>query len=108
MYNFDGPLFFENVSYFMARVRRAMRAAKQPVRHIVVDAGAIDTIDYTAAEELKAFCAELKADDITVNLAHVSPHLLVQLEDTGIADVLGEDAIYSTLYDALHALVAKK
>ena len=108
VYNFDGPLFFENVSYFMARVRRAMRAAKQPVRHIVVDAGAIDTIDYTAAEELKAFCAELNADGITVSLAHVSPHLLVQLEDNGIADVLGGDAIYSTLYDALHALVVKK
>lgn len=108
VYNFDGPLFFENVSYFIARVRRAMRAAKQPVRHIVVDAGAIDTIDYTAAEELKAFCAELNADGVTISLAHVSPHLLVQLEDTGIAEALGNDAIYSTLYDALHALVKAK
>ncbi len=104
VYNFDGPLFFENVSYFVARVRRAMRAAKQPVRHIVVDAGAIDTIDYTAAEEFKVFCTELHADGVTVNLAHVSPHLRVQLEDTGIAELLGEGAVYSTLYDALHSL----
>ncbi len=107
VYNFDGPLFFENVSYFIARVRRAMRAAKQPVRHIVVDAGAIDTIDYTAAEEFKVFCTELHADGVTVSLAHVSPHLRVQLEDTGIAEVLGENAVYSTLYDALHSLAKK-
>ena len=107
VYNFDGPLFFENVSYFVARVRRAMRAAKQPVRHIVVDAGAIDTIDYTAAEEFKVFCTELHADGVTVNLAHVSPHLRVQLEDTGIAELLGEGAVYSTLYDALHSLAKK-
>lgn len=107
VYNFDGPLFFENVSYFIARVRRAMRAAKQPVRHIVVDAGAIDTIDYTAAEEFKVFCTELHADGVTVSLAHVSPHLRVQLEDTGIAELLGEGAVYSTLYDALHSLAKK-
>ena len=84
-----------------------MRAAKQPVRHIEVDAGAIDTIDYTAAEEFKVFCTELHADGVTVSLAHVSPHLRVQLEDTGIAEVLGENAVYSTLYDALHSLAKK-
>lgn len=101
VYSFESPLYFENVGYFTHRVRRAIRNAKEPVTYIAIDAGAIDTIDYTAAEELKPFFAKLQAGGVRISFAHVTPHMKEQLEYLGIMDVIGEHNIYSTLGDAL-------
>lgn len=107
VYSFESPLYFENISYFAHRLRRAMRNAKNPVTNIVIDAGAIDTIDYTASEELKLFLAKLQKTKIRISFAHVMPHVKEQFEYFGITDVIGVENIYATLSDALRPHIGK-
>ncbi len=103
VYSFESPLYFENVGYFAHRLRRAIRNAKEPVTYIAIDAGAIDTIDYTAAEELKPFFAKLQAGGMRISFAHVTPYMEEQLEYLGIMDVIGRRNVHPTLNDALDA-----
>lgn len=104
VYSFDGALFFENSAYFVSRVKHAIESAKHPVRAVIVDAGAIDSIDYTAVEEVKRLCARLKEKSISLGFSHVSPNLQRQLEDFGVADIVN-GAIYATLTEALRKTV---
>jgi len=108
VYSFESPLYFENVGYFAHRIRRAIRNAKEPVTYIVIDAGAIDTVDYTAAEELKPFFEKLQTDGLRVGFAHVTPYMKEQLEYLGIMDVIGEDNIHPTLDGALQVKHSRK
>ena len=113
VYSFDGSLFFENVTYFTHRLQLCIDNSKTPVHTVIVDAGAIDSIDYTAAEELKQFCARLHDKSVNLAFGHVSPGLMRQLEEFGIAEVI-HDGAFTTLSEAikhagrLHASNAKK
>ncbi len=101
VYSFDGSLFFENITYFTSRIRRAINGAVRPVHYVLVDAGAIDSIDYTAVEHLKILYRQLSSDDIKLGFAHVSPSLLEQLGNFGIVDLVGADHIFPTLNAAI-------
>ncbi len=101
VYGFDGSLFFENIGYFVNRVQRAVEGADKTVRLVVIDASAIDSVDYTAAEELKRFAERLKEVKITIKFAHVAPILRQQLLDFGIAEAIGKKNIHATLTEAL-------
>lgn len=101
VYSFDGSLFFENITYFTAQLRRAIANAKQPVRIVIIDAGAIDSVDYTAVEAIKRLHTRLHRNDITLRFAHVSPNLHGQLADYGVVALLGKGHIFSTLTAAI-------
>ena len=75
--------------------------AKQPVRYVIVDAGAIDSIDYTAVETMKQLYRQLSADDIKLGFAHVSPNLYAQFDAFGVIDLVGDANIFSTLNAAI-------
>lgn len=104
VYSFDESLFFENSSYFVARIGQAVAAAKRPVTYVLVDAGAIDSVDYTATESLKLLYRRLSTDGIMLGFAHVSPYLLNQFDTLGITDLVGSDNIFSTLAHALRTI----
>lgn len=101
IYRFNGSIFFDNAQYFLSRALDAVAGAKTPVTDVIVDAGAIDDIDYTAVENLRILYTKLKADDVQLGLAHVSPHLMKQLESFGVINILGGRHIYPTLNNAL-------
>lgn len=101
IYAFDGSLFFENVNYFVERVKQAVADAKEPVEYVLIDAGAIDSIDYTAVEAIKTLYRQLSSEDISMGFAHVSPNLRRQFDAYGMSDLVGEDNIFSTLSGAI-------
>lgn len=107
VYSFNGSLFFENIHYFTQRITQAVRAAKHPVKTVVIDAGAIDSIDYTAVGVLESFCRHMKTDGIAIGFAHVSPHLSDQFERYGIRTLVGETNIYTTLGGAIKAYTSE-
>lgn len=101
VYAFDGSLFFENVEYFVGRVTSAVRDAKEPVDSVIIDTGAIEAIDYTAVDGLRRLHQQLKADDIVLGFAHVSPPLREEFSRYGIDSLIDENNIYPTLNSVL-------
>ena len=103
VYSFDGSLFFENITYFSSQLRHAISNAKKPVHVVIIDAGAIDSVDYTAVEAIKRLRQRLQRSGITLRLAHVSPNLHKQLTTYGVVELLGKGHIFSTLTAAITA-----
>ena len=101
VYSFESSLFFENVSYFRSRLLAAIASAREPVRHVIIDAGAMESIDYTAIEAIKQLFRQLSADDIRIGFAHVSPLLFDQFEEYGLLDIVGRKHVFSTLNEAI-------
>lgn len=101
IYAFDGSLFFENVNYFVQRVKAAIDGAKEPVRYVLIDAGAIDSIDYTAVEAIKTLYRQLSTEEVKMGFAHVSPNLRKQFDAYGMTNLVGDDNIFSTLSGAI-------
>ncbi len=101
VYSFEESLFFENSQYFAHRLRKAIRSVKNPLAAVIIDAGAIDDIDYTAVEQLKQLYRQLSIDGVRLGFCHVSPNLLNQFENYGVIDLVGNAGIFPTLRAAV-------
>lgn len=101
VYRFNGSIFFENADYFVSRVQGAIHGAKQPVNYVIVDAGAIDDVDYTAVTTIRDLASQLHADNIQLGFAHVAPNLNSQLERYGLIEAIGSEHIFPTLAAAV-------
>lgn len=101
VYSFDGSLFFENSYYFTHRLKQALREARHEVHSLIIDAGAIDSIDYTAVEQLKYLYRLLSADGIRLGFAHVSPDLKREFDRSGVTDLVGAANLAPTLRAAI-------
>lgn len=103
VYRFSGSLFFENAGYFLESATAAIANAKQEVSYFVIDAGAINDIDYTAAQTLKQLYNQLSADDIDLAVAHATPKLQSLLSAYGLTDMIGTEHIYPSVRSAVHS-----
>jgi len=83
------------------RIKAAIEEAKEPIEYVLIDAGAIDSIDYTAVETTKTLYRQLSSEDIKMGFAHVSPNLRHQFDAFGMTDLVGADNIFSTLSGAI-------
>ncbi|PID98731.1 sulfate transporter [Candidatus Saccharibacteria bacterium] len=101
VYRFGGSVFFENADYFAQRLRAAIAEAKNPVSYVIVDAGAINDLDYTAAETLKHICMKCHADGMRFALAHVPPELEDLLARHSLVDIIGKHNIFPSLEEAV-------
>lgn len=104
VYRFGADLFYANETRFADEVRDLVRQAPTPVRSLVIDAGAITDLDYSAARMVRDLCDELSRSGVTVIFARVSAYLRSDMDRHGITAVIGPEHIYSTLHEALESI----
>ncbi len=104
IYRFGAPLFYANANRFSEEVRALVDGAPQPLRWLVVDAGAITNVDYTAARTVIEVVKELKKRGTGVALVHVQSDLQPDLDRHHITEEIGKDRVFDTLRDALGEL----
>ena len=106
-YRFYGPLIFANINYFIERLQGFIDRQEQPVRQVLIDASAIPSIDYTAAEKLQPFLQKLS--DQGIELAVASAYLpLREIELGNEMDALfPEERVFATVADAVAAFEAR-
>jgi SulP family sulfate permease len=101
IYRFGAALFYANARHFTAQIRALVAPAPTPVRWLVVDAGAITNVDYSAARTLQQLHQDLVRDGVTVVLVHVEGDLQADLDRHRLTDVIGRRCIFATLHQAL-------
>ena len=101
VYRFGADLFYANVDRFVDEARELIAHAPSPTRRFVIDAGAITDIDYSAAAALRDLLAELKEKRIEVAMGRVNEALRGDLERHGVAALLSDGRICSSLHVAL-------
>ena len=106
VFRYDAQLFYANVSRFVDDVEHVIESAAQPVRWFVLDAGAIDDIDYSAGVRLGGLLDFLTSRKITFALTQLDNALAHTLDLYGLLDRIPADRRFSTLQEALAAFHA--
>ena len=71
------------------------------MRWLVLDAGAITSVDYSAARVLRVLLDDLSRGGVGLLLVHAEASLLADLRRHRLTDVVGADQVLDTLRDAL-------
>ena len=79
VFQFGADLFYANASRFAADVRGLVEGASPPVKWLVVDAGAITSVDYSAARVLRDLQRDLISRGIAMVLVHAESSLRADL-----------------------------
>ena len=104
IFQFGADLFYANAGRFAADVRGLVERADTPVKWLVVDAGAITSVDYSAARVLRDLQKDLVGRGIALVLVHTESSLRADLHRHRLSDVIGADHIFDTLHEALEAI----
>jgi MFS superfamily sulfate permease-like transporter len=101
VYRFGSALFYANAGMFSDEIRRLAGPSASPLRWIVVDAGAITNVDYTAAHMVRELQKDLAAQGVELVLAHVQSDLRPDLDRHYLTEAIGQNRIFDTLHEAL-------
>jgi sulfate permease, SulP family len=74
----------------------------------VVDAGAITSVDYSAARVLRDLQQDLIRRSVALVLVHMESSLRSDLHRHRLSDVIGADHIFDTLHEALAAISGQR
>jgi sulfate permease, SulP family len=104
IYRFGAPLFYANANHFSGEVHMLAESAPSPLHWIIVDAGAITNVDFTAARVVRQVAKDLHQRGTGLVFAHVESDLRPDLDRHHLTQVVGAAHIFDTLHDALAAL----
>ena len=101
VFQFGADLFYANAGRFAEDVRGLVDGAPSPVRWLIVDAGAMTSVDYSAARVLRALVDDLSHGGVIVLLVHAEASLLGDLRRHRLVDVAAPGRAFDTLREAL-------
>jgi SulP family sulfate permease len=104
IYRFAVGIFYANAERLTEEVTSLVNIP-DPLRWLVLDADAIDDIDYTGGQTLLELAARLKERGVTLAIAEASDHIRHQLDRFGLTDEIGADRYFDGLHaarDAFH------
>jgi SulP family sulfate permease len=102
VYRFAGSLYYANASHFFEQLSEFVESA-QPPRWLVIDAVALPDIDYSGGETIRQLVGELREHNIKLVIAEPMQVVRDELDRYGLTELLGADAIYPTVDDAVAA-----
>ena len=108
VYHFGADLFYANANLFTDEVHSLIRHAPTPVRWLVVDAGAITAIDFSAARAVHDLCDDLRSAGVDIVFARVNTYLRADMDRHRISDVIGAGRIFSTMHEAVDLALANR
>jgi len=101
IYRFGAALFYANAGRFSDEIRLLVGSAPSSLRWLVVDAGAITQVDYTAARVVRELQQDLARLGVELVFAHVQSDLKPDLDRHHLTEVIGAVRIFDTLREAL-------
>ena len=108
IFSYDAALFYANANRFVDDVEKLIESAPAPVEWLILDAGGLDDIDYSASKALDGLLDYLDAKGITACLARADAGLMATLTSYGMDTRIPPERIFGNLTDAYAAFVARK
>lgn len=104
VYRFGADLFYANANRFADEVNALVEQAPTPVCWVIIDAGAITDIDYSAARAIRDLLDDLEGKGVHMVFARVSPYLRSDMDRHRITAAIGEQWIFPTLHEGIAAV----
>ncbi len=103
MYWFGTDLYYANATHFCSEIRKLVSESPEKPRVMVVDCGAITSMDYTAGRALAELQRDLDSQGIILALTRVTAGLRSDMDHQGVTPVIGSDRIYRSRKHCLAA-----
>jgi len=104
IFKFGADLFYANAGAFAEDVRALVERQPGPVRWLVLDAGAVTSVDFSAARVLQGLISDLARAGVAFVVVHPPASLRSDLDRHRLTDVIGAQHIFETLHQALAAI----
>jgi sulfate permease, SulP family len=102
VYHFAVGLFYANAERLSEEVM-ALTSGPEPPRWFVLDASAIDDVDYTGGKAMAEVARQLAARNVVFAIAGASPHLRHELDSFKVTDQIGADRYFDDVSAARDA-----
>lgn len=99
IYRFSENLFFANIKIFQSDIESSI---KEDTKIVIVDAGAINSIDITAADRLEMIAKNFDKQGIHFYVTEHSENVNEQMRSLGIGHLIEEGKVRRTILAALH------
>jgi MFS superfamily sulfate permease-like transporter len=106
VFRYDAELFYANASRFVDDIHVLIEAAPTPVRWLILEAGSLTDIDYSAGLTLEGLLNFTDSRGITVAIARADVSLIETLTKYGLTDRMTKERIYAKLSQAYAAFLA--
>jgi SulP family sulfate permease len=103
----DRSLYFANVSHIEDIVATTI-AEQAKLKHLVLIASAINTIDYSAVESLEQLAANLRQAGVTLHLAEVKGPVMDRLRHTDLMAKLAPGRVFLSTEEAVEDLTGER
>lgn len=99
IYRFSENLFFANIKIFQSDIESSI---KEDTKVVIVDAGAINSIDITAADRMEMMAKNFDKQGIHFYITEHSENVNEQMRNLGIGHLIEEGKVRRTILAALH------
>jgi len=94
MFWFGADLYYANVNHFVEQAHLLVGDSPSRVRWLIVDAGAITSMDFSSARALLDLHEDLKKLGVTLAFTRVNEGLSADLKREGLSRIIGSDHIF--------------
>ena len=105
IYRFSENLFFANIKILQTDIERSIR---DDTRAVILDAGAVNSLDITAADGLEKLANSLEKRGIRFYITEHTANINDQMRKLGIGYLIREGKVRRTILAALHDLGLKE
>jgi SulP family sulfate permease len=107
IYRFMHNMYYANIQVLNDEVVRLTRGAQPPLTWFCIDAAAVNDVDFTAAEALRALHGVLKALGIKFVFCELVEEVRKEFDRSHLTDLFGRDAFFETPKAVLNAYVQR-
>jgi sulfate permease, SulP family len=100
VYRFGVGIFYANAARLTGEVM-SLVDVDQPPRWLVLQADAIDDVDFTGGMTLVELAGQLHDRNVVFAVAEAQPSVIAELTEFGFVDAIGREHVYETLDEAL-------
>lgn len=101
IYRFSENLFFANIKILQTDIENNI---KEDTKAVILDAGAVNSLDFTAADGLAGLADSLEKRKIRFYITEHSGNVNEQMRKLGISRLIQEGKVRRTIVSALHDL----
>ncbi|GAB4838327.1 Solute carrier 26 [Ancistrocladus abbreviatus] len=111
----DSSIYFSNSNYVKERILRWLADEEEQnekknlprIQYLIVDMSPVMDIDTSGIHAFEDLYKSLKKRDVQLALANPGPIVILKLHASNYADLIGQDNLFLTVAEAVHALVPK-
>jgi high affinity sulfate transporter 1 len=103
VYRFAASLYYANANQFSEEIRSILERPERAPSWLCIDAAAIGDVDYSAGETLISAHGQMQEHGTRMVFADVDEAVRAELDRYGITELVGADAFFDTVMDAVAA-----